>query len=142
MLFPKQEGLLHLHYTYTHQITYLPFCVRQVSCIYRNSYLPLHMSTVVSYFSQYIKPELTGSPAWCDSDSRKIKWHIPVGATYDMLFGLRGQGQVWNVTVHFSDYPEKELLRCLSVDCVKAHFMSTLKEADSLKHNSVSIEII
>lgn len=34
----------------------------------------------------------------------------------------------------FQDFPEEELLHCVSKDAVESHFMSSIKEADSLKH--------
>lgn len=36
----------------------------------------------------------------------------------------------------FQNFPETELLECTSKDAVEAHFMSCVKEADSLKHRS------
>ena len=42
----------------------------------------------------------------------------------------------WNVTVHFFKFPEDEVLHCHSKEVVEAHFMATIKEADTLKHRS------
>ena len=36
--------------------------------------------------------------------------------------------------VLFQNFPEEELLRCPSKEAVESHYMSTVKEADSLKH--------
>jgi len=36
----------------------------------------------------------------------------------------------------FQDFPEDELIHCTSREAVESHFMSTIKEADSLKHRS------
>lgn len=40
----------------------------------------------------------------------------------------------WNVTVHVSSFPEEDLLRLSGLEAVKSGFMSTLKEANYLKH--------
>jgi autophagy-related protein 5 len=42
----------------------------------------------------------------------------------------------WNITVHFHKFPEDEVLHCHSKEVVEAHFMATIKEADTLKHRS------
>ena len=42
----------------------------------------------------------------------------------------------WNITVHFHKFPEDEVLHCNNKEVVEAHFMSTIKEADALKHRS------
>ena len=34
----------------------------------------------------------------------------------------------------FQDFPEGEILHCTSKDVVKSHFISMIKEADTLKH--------
>jgi len=103
----------------------------------RSSYLPLHISEVKAHFTQYIKPSLKDSEIWFETENGdKIRWHLPVGVSYDMHERGGGGNAVWQLTVHFSFYPEQVLLRCPSIDCVKAHFMSTIKEADSLKHAS------
>ena len=105
---------------------------------FRCSYLPLHISEVRDYFLQYIKPDLKQSEIWFETENGDtIKWHLPVGVSYDMYQGVNRSNGVWHLTVHFSFFPEQVLLRCPSLDCVKAHFMSTIKEADSLKHASV-----
>lgn len=99
------------------------------------------MKEVREYFSQYVKSALQDNEVWCDTGpSNKLKWHLPVGVNYDMHEGLQTTSSVWQVTVHFSKYPEQVLLRCPSIDCVRAHFLSTVKEADSLKHSSVSLD--
>ncbi|XP_072911946.1 autophagy protein 5 isoform X2 [Hemitrygon akajei] len=60
--------------------------------------------------------------------------HYPIG----LLFDLHASNTVlpWNVIVHFKNFPEMELLHCLTKDAVEAHFMSCIKEADALKHKS------
>ena len=68
----------------------------------------------------------------------------------------------WNVTVHFGQYPEQEILKCESRseinpwityveksnwyfdfrDVVRTQFMSSIKEADQLKHGGKIISMM
>lgn len=101
------------------------------------------MADIKQYFSAFIRQELLDNEIWCDTEhGDKIKWHLPFGVSYDILHGLSVEGAIWHLNVHFSDYPEQELLRCPSLDCVKSYFLTTLKEADALKHGSVSLMTI
>ncbi|KAH0622188.1 hypothetical protein JD844_024280 [Phrynosoma platyrhinos] len=60
--------------------------------------------------------------------------HHPIG----LLFDLHASNTAlpWNITVHFKNFPEKDLLHCPSKDVIEAHFMACIKEADALKHKS------
>ncbi|CAF87874.1 unnamed protein product, partial [Tetraodon nigroviridis] len=60
--------------------------------------------------------------------------HHPIG----VLFDLHASNTVlpWNITVHFKNFPDRDLLHCPSSSVVEAHFMSCIKEADALKHKS------
>lgn len=71
---------------------------------------------------------------WLDFNSAPLKWHFPIGVLYD-LYSSDIQ-LPWNITVHFSKFPEKEILHCQCREAVESHFMSCIKEADVLKHRS------
>ena len=43
-------------------------------------------------------------------------------------------GPPWKLTVHFSNFPEKDLLKCDNKESMESHFMSCVKEADQFKH--------
>ncbi|XP_013160034.2 autophagy protein 5 isoform X4 [Falco peregrinus] len=60
--------------------------------------------------------------------------HYPIG----LLFDLHASNTAlpWSITVHFKNFPEKDLLHCHSKDVIEAHFMACIKEADALKHKS------
>lgn len=75
----------------------------------------------------------TQDEIWLSSEEIPLKWHLPVGVLFD-LFG-RGGSLPWNVTVHFKNLPEDEVLRH-GKEAVEAHFKSKFKEADCLKHRS------
>lgn len=99
----------------------------------RLSYFPLVTDKVSKYFSKFIKQD-EPREMWLAYASQPLKWHYPIGVLYDIY--SEGDSMPWNVTVHFQEFPEDELLHCPSKDAVESQFMSMLKEADSLKHKS------
>ena len=58
------------------------------------------------------------------------------GVLYDQLKveGTRSTGPPWNLTVHFSNFPDKDLLKFDSRESIESQFMSCVKEADQFKH--------
>ena len=71
---------------------------------------------------------------WLDFNGIPLKWHYPIGVLYDIY--SPDIKLPWNITVHFSKFPEKEILHCQCRETVESHFMSCIKEADVLKHRS------
>lgn len=72
------------------------------------------------------------SEMWLDYNGQPLKWHYPVGVLFD-LYGLDAL-LPWNLTVHFKNFPQDDLLHCTNRAAVESHFMSMVKEADALKH--------
>ncbi|XP_013384929.1 autophagy protein 5-like [Lingula anatina] len=99
----------------------------------RQSYFPLATDRVQRTFLKHVDPDNHGE-MWLEYESQPLKWHYPVGLLFDM-YNTKGP-LPWNITVHFQNFPEDELLHCPSRDAVEAHFMATVKEADSLKHRA------
>lgn len=97
----------------------------------RISYFPLHTEKINKHFLKYAS-EKESEEIWLEHDNQPLKWHYPVGLLFD-LYGSE-TSLPWTITVHFKDFPEEELLHCVSKDAVESHFMSSIKEADSLKH--------
>lgn len=71
---------------------------------------------------------------WLDFNGIPLKWHYPIGVLYDLSSG--DIKLPWDITVHFSKFPEKEILHCQSREIVESYFLSCIKEADVLKHRS------
>ncbi|XP_030055031.1 autophagy protein 5 isoform X1 [Microcaecilia unicolor] len=97
----------------------------------RISYLMLVTDKVKKHFQKVMRPEDI-SEIWFDYEGTPLKWHYPVGVLFDLH--ASNTGLPWNITVHFKNFPERDLLHCLSKDVIEAHFMSCVKEADALKH--------
>jgi len=98
----------------------------------RMSYFPLVTDKVFRHFQKASNQDDINE-MWLESNGQPLKWHYPIGVLYD-LYG--DNSLPWNVTLHFKRYPVNEIIKCLGRECVEAHFMSTVKEADSLKHRS------
>uniref|UniRef100_A0A3P9Q3P9 Autophagy protein 5 n=1 Tax=Poecilia reticulata TaxID=8081 RepID=A0A3P9Q3P9_POERE len=99
----------------------------------RVSYLPVVTDKVKKHFLKVMRPEDV-EEMWFEYEGTPLKWHYPIG----VLFDLHASNTVlpWNITVHFKNFPDQDLLHCPSNSIVEAHFMSSIKEADSLKHKS------
>ncbi|RUS71432.1 hypothetical protein EGW08_020815 [Elysia chlorotica] len=102
----------------------------------RLSYFPLVTDKVVKHLSKHVDRDNQGE-MWLEYEGQALKWHYPIGLLFD-LFGSKAD-LPWNLTVHFQNFPEEELLHCPSKDAVESHFMSVLKEADALKHRGQAV---
>nr|CAG4643425.1 EOG090X0BB3 [Ilyocryptus agilis] len=71
---------------------------------------------------------------WLEFEKHPLKWHYPVGLLYDLF--VSDMTLPWQVTVHFDKYPENKIMKCPTKDVVESHLMSSLKEADAMKHKS------
>ncbi|CAH1996888.1 unnamed protein product [Acanthoscelides obtectus] len=70
---------------------------------------------------------------WLEYNGQPLKWQYPIGVLSDLLLGPDDL-LPWNITVHFSKFPESEVYRFDSKEMVESYFMACLKEADVLKH--------
>ncbi|XP_065670365.1 autophagy protein 5 [Hydra vulgaris] len=101
----------------------------------RMSYFPLVTDKVFRHFQKASNQDDIDK-MWLEYNGQPLKWHYPIGVLYD----LHGENVLpWPVTLHFKKFPETEIMKCHGRDAVEAHFMSAVKEADSLKHRSVVI---
>ncbi|KAF8777381.1 Autophagy protein 5 like protein [Argiope bruennichi] len=104
----------------------------------RLTYFPLLSDKIQKHFSNHVKDDIVGAEMWIDYDSQPLKWHYPVGLLFD-YYGSDAK-LPWNVTVHFKDFPETELIHCPNKMAVQSHFMSTVKEASALKHRTQLVQ--
>lgn len=103
----------------------------------RNSYFPLATEKVKKHFSKFIANE-DDSTIWFSFEGTPLKLHLPIGVIYDQLkmdpSKLPFLGPPWKLTVHFSNFPQEDLLKITTKDEVEKQFMSCVKEADQFKH--------
>jgi autophagy-related protein 5 len=101
----------------------------------RHLYFPCIIEKIFRYYSTYFKDNLTDpmNNLWLEYESIPVKWHYPIGVLYDLYTSTRSH-LPWQIIVHLSKFPENELIRFPDKDSIEAHYMSTLKEADALKH--------
>lgn len=102
----------------------------------RVTYFPLVLDRVVKYFNRFTEPKAIND-LWLDYEGQPIKWHHPIGMSWD-LFGA-SYDLPWKLILHFNDFP-KELVKCNTKASIETNFMSTIKEADALKHKGSVIK--
>ena len=107
----------------------------------RMSYLPLATDKVKRHFSSHQSQSSNNAASdtiWFSYKGTPLRWHHPIGLLHDLLhIGNNGDTDTlpWEITVHLSQFPSDTLLPCHSRDQVETVFMSSLKEADQLKHS-------
>lgn len=105
----------------------------------RVTYFPLVLDRVVKYFNRFLdQGKDTLNEMWLDYDGQPIKWHHPVGLSWD-LFGSSSD-LPWRLILHFSKFPTEDLVRCNTKELIEANFMASVKEADALKHKSLVVK--
>jgi len=110
----------------------------------RHSYFPCIIDKIHRYYSTYFKENVNDTinnvnlaNLWLEYESIPLKWHYPIGVLYDLYTSSSSSTSShlpWQITVHLSKFPESELIRFPDKESIEAYFMSTLKEADALKH--------
>lgn len=105
--------------------------------VQRQTYFPLVMDKVQRHFAEHVSNSVRSNETWLDYNGTPLKWHYPVGLLYD-LYANEGTGQSsinipWILNVHFDNYPN-DMLQYKNKDMIEAYFLSTIKEADALKH--------
>lgn len=102
----------------------------------RQTYFPLVIDKVHRHFQDFVSTSLKANEVWLDYNGTALKWHYPVGLLFD-LYANEGIGSSanipWILNIHFDNYPSN-LLHSTNKDMIEAYFMSTLKEADAIKH--------
>ena len=81
---------------------------------------------------------------WFSCNGSPLRWHHPIGLLHDLLAGVADQdGHLpWSITVHFSHFPVEQILPCHAREQVESVFMSSLKEADQLKHSGKVVSLM
>jgi len=106
----------------------------------RMSYLPLATDKVRRHFSSQLQPgpgQSAEAELWFSYGGTPLRWHLPIGLLYDLLALSPSEpaSLPWHITVHTTQFPSDQLLPCQSRDQIESVFMSSLKEADQLKHS-------
>ncbi|GKZ39379.1 autophagy protein 5, partial [Aspergillus brasiliensis] len=124
-----------------------------ISCP-RISYLPSLLPRLRAFFApSLIDPGSRPHEGWFSFEGVPLKWHYPVGLLYDLYAGAdpasKGGDETdlasmtdedplpWRLVVHFSDWPDEELVR-LDADGMVMHdaFINSVKEADFLRNGT------
>ncbi|PVH18859.1 hypothetical protein CXQ85_001149 [Candidozyma haemuli] len=54
--------------------------------IHRNSYFPLHYPEIANFFDSVVNHDLHLCPIWLEHEDVPIKWNLPAGVLYDLLY--------------------------------------------------------
>lgn len=104
----------------------------------RISYFPIVLDRVIKYFNRFMdQKKLASNDMWLDYDGQPIKWQHPIGLSWD-LFGSH-YDLPWRLILHFSEFPTTELVRCNTKASIETNFVSSIKEADTLKHKGAVV---
>ncbi|KAJ5095893.1 hypothetical protein NUU61_005249 [Penicillium alfredii] len=119
----------------------------------RVSYLPSLLPKLRAFFSSsLIEPNSQPHDGWFAFEGVPLKWHYPIGLLFDLYAGAdpasktstRGDDSPeaesalpWRLTVHFSDWPDEDLVR-LDADGMVMNdaFINSVKEADFLRNGT------
>lgn len=96
----------------------------------RCSYLPSVLNRALNHFRHVLPPEVKDAvnTPWFEDDGLPIRWQQPAGVLFDLLH--RGKpGVVWNVTIHFRDFPSDTLLAWEGSHSTLQTYLNSLKEA-------------
>lgn len=112
--------------------------------VVRYTYFPCIIEKVYRYYLNYLNEKSNDptndnnlSNVWLEYESIPLKWHYPVGVLYDLYVSSLSPTSIhspWQLTIHMNKFPETEIIRFPDKESIEAHFLSTLKEADALKH--------
>jgi autophagy-related protein 5 len=112
----------------------------------RQSYFPCIIEKIHRYYSIYFKEKenlnettnnINLANLWLEYESIPLKWHYPIGVLYDLYtssVSTTSSHLPWQIIVHLSKFPEGEIIRFPDKESIEAYYMSTVKEADALKH--------
>ncbi|KAI9376665.1 autophagy protein Apg5-domain-containing protein [Aspergillus egyptiacus] len=118
----------------------------------RISYLPSLLPKLKAFFSSSLIDPAASAPhhGWLSFEGVPLKWHYPVGLLYDLYAGAdpatkssdvdysSASGPLpWQLVVHFSDWPDEELVR-LDAEGMVMHdaFINSVKEADFVRNGT------
>lgn len=132
----------------------------QIAC-YRVSYLPSLLPRLRAFFSSsLIDPNSRAHDGWFSFEGVPLKWHYPIGLLYDLYAdadpasskasssskaddesddncGSDSGALPWRLTLHFSDWPDEELVRLDGDGMVMNDaFINSVKEADFLRNGT------
>lgn len=102
----------------------------------RQTYFALILDKIQRHFADFVSISLKSNDIWLDFNGTPLKWHYPVGLLFDLYAneGINSAVNIpWCLNVHFSNFPS-DMLQLTGKDIIETYFMSTVKEADAIKH--------
>lgn len=84
--------------------------------IHRNSYFPLYYASIAQFFSNVAGVDLTSTQVWLEYEDVPLKWNMPAGLLYDLLFlsSHPSDQSSWTLTLRFeagsTHYPKDHII--------------------------------
>lgn len=84
--------------------------------VYRLLYFPLYYPHVVQFFSDITGSDLSATPVWLEYEDVPLKWNLPVGVLYDLLYllGKKNPRDPWVLQLKHhsptSPYPSDKII--------------------------------
>lgn len=102
--------------------------------MFRNSYLPLYLHKILTYFEQYLLvPEWSERPDWWfEFEEVPLKWSLPIGLLFDTLTNVDPNNRtkdVWHLTLHYRDYPSDFIIPLTSSGTLEQYWVNQVKES-------------
>lgn len=81
----------------------------------RNSYFPLYYADIANFFNSVISADLTSSPIWLEHEEVPLKWNIPAGVLYDLLYYPVAENRSeWGLSLRYDSptlpYPATDII--------------------------------
>ncbi|KAI3381815.1 hypothetical protein SNEBB_004032 [Seison nebaliae] len=105
--------------------------------VHRNTYFPIIMRKFDRYFTSFLDP-MRNDSIWFEFQDEPLRWQLPIGLLYDLhTVHISPKPVPWVIRAKYGKFPFEQILQMSNDDLLplENYFMSTLKEADELKHH-------
>ncbi|KAI0986892.1 hypothetical protein GJ496_008226 [Pomphorhynchus laevis] len=108
----------------------------------RFCYLMMYTDKIFRHFENSMCSRSDKQKIWFSNQlvDDPIQHQYPIGLLYDLHHNVSSSNPLWQITVHFQDFPYEELAQHNTPDLVELSYMYAVKEADAITHNSLEIQ--
>lgn len=86
-------------------------------------------------FTRYIDIEC--KELWFTCDKVVLKWNLPIGVLYDALIPKSQTPEIMNITLHNTEFPINQVLRCENIDSAISYFTHSFKESSFVMNENM-----
>lgn len=96
----------------------------------RQSYFALYVEDVKKHFDKFVAA--IGQPQiWFEYKGKPLQWHLPAGVVFDSVIPCNNLDKLelpFEITVHFSNFPQNEIMSFSDEKDIQTNYMYSLKE--------------